>query len=123
AVLLLMKRLPGTGWLATGFAIRAVLAVVETFAHGIRVFPSRMTPKPIVGIFLASYSSFDTAAEWVIALGCVLIVYRTIQQELLRSNADLIAAQGVLQGLVDLDPLTGLSNRRALPEVLRSVYD
>jgi len=123
AVLLLMKRLPGAGWLATGFTIRALLAIVETFAHGIRVFPSHMTPKPIVGIFLASYSSFDTAAEWVIALGCVLILYRSIQQELVQSNASLIAAQGVLQGLVDLDPLTGLSNRRALPEVLRKVYE
>jgi len=29
----------------------------------------------------------------------------------------------VLQELVDRDPLTGLSNRRALPEVLRNVFD
>jgi diguanylate cyclase (GGDEF)-like protein len=29
----------------------------------------------------------------------------------------------VLQELVDRDPLTGLSNRRALPDVLRSVFD
>ncbi len=123
AVLLLVKRAPGAGWLTVGFAIRALLAAVETFAHGARIVPVRGLPESAIGVFVASYSSFDTAAEWVIALGCVLILYRTIQQELVRSNDDLIAAQGVLQELVDRDPLTGLSNRRALPEVFRTVYE
>ncbi|HEX7151137.1 MAG TPA: GGDEF domain-containing protein [Thermoanaerobaculia bacterium] len=36
-----------------------------------------------------------------------------------RSNRDLLDAQEVLQDLVDLDPLTGLANRRALPAVFR----
>jgi diguanylate cyclase (GGDEF)-like protein len=123
AVFLLVKRVPGAGWLAAGLSIRTILAVIETIAHGTRVFPTDALPKPAIGLVLASYSSFDTGAEWVIALGCVLIVYRTIQQELTRSNLDLAAAQEVLQGLVDLDPLTGLSNRRALPEVFRQVFD
>lgn len=121
-VFLLVERIPGGGWMSAGFAIRAMLAVAETIAHGTRVFsPERQ--RPDVGLFLASYSSFDTGAEWVIALGSVLMIYRTIQQELVQSNVDLLAAQSVLQELVDLDPLTGLSNRRALPEVLRSVFD
>jgi len=34
-----------------------------------------------------------------------------------------VAAQGVLQELVDRDPLTGLLNRRALPAVLRKAFD
>jgi diguanylate cyclase (GGDEF)-like protein len=123
AVFLLVKRVPGAGWLAAGLSIRTILAAIETIAHGTRVFPTDALPKPAIGLVLASYSSFDTGAEWVIALGCVLIVYRTIQQELTRSNLDLAAAQEVLQGLVDLDPLTGLSNRRALPEVFRQVFD
>jgi len=123
AVLLLLKRAPGAGWLTAGISIRAMLAVVETIAHGARIVPIRRLPESTVGIFVASYSSFDTGAEWVIALGCVLILYRTIQQELLQSNLDLRAAQDVLQELVDRDPLTGLSNRRALPEVLRNVFD
>jgi diguanylate cyclase (GGDEF)-like protein len=75
-----------------------------------------------LGIFLASHSSFDTGAEWVIALGCVLTLYRVIQRELTQSNMDLLAAQEVLQELVDRDPLTGLANRRGLPAVLRGVW-
>lgn len=121
-VFLLVERIPGGGWMSAGFAIRAMLAAAETIAHGTRVFLPN-TPRPAVGLFLASYSSFDTGAEWVIALGCVLIIYRTIQQELTQSNVELLAAQSVLQELVDLDPLTGLSNRRALPDVLRGVFD
>lgn len=122
AVLLLVKRAPGAGWLTAGLAIRAILAAVETLAHGARIVPIRGVSESAIGIFVASYSSFDTGAEWVIALGCVLVLYRTIQQELMQSNLDLIAAQEVLQELVDRDPLTGLANRRALPDVFRAVF-
>jgi diguanylate cyclase (GGDEF)-like protein len=122
ALLLLVTRTPGAGWLAAGLSIRTILAIVETLAHGTRLFPQHAISESAIGIFLASYSSFDTGAEWVIALGCVLILYRTIQQELTQSNVDLLAAQEVLQALVDRDPLTGLSNRRGLPEVLRGVF-
>jgi diguanylate cyclase (GGDEF)-like protein len=122
AVLLLLTRTPGAGWLAAGLSIRTLLAIIETLAHGAHLFPQHFVPASAIGIFLASYSSFDTGAEWVIALGCVLILYRTIQQELTQSNVDLLAAQEVLQELVDRDPLTGLANRRALPDVLRTVF-
>jgi diguanylate cyclase (GGDEF)-like protein len=122
ALLLLFNRVPGAGWLTAGLSIRAILAVIETLAHGARLVPQRFVSESSVGIFLATYSSFDTGAEWVIALGCVLILYRTIQQELTQSNVDLLAAQEVLQQLVDRDPLTGLANRRALPEVFRDVF-
>ena len=84
--------------------------------------PNPWSKSEAVAVFLASHSSFDTGAEWVIALGCVLTLYRTIQDELTRTNEDLIAAQEVLQELVDRDPLTGLSNRRALPAVLRDSF-
>jgi len=122
ALLLLFNRVPGAGWLTAGLSIRTLLAIVETLAHGARLVPQHFVSESAVGIFLATYSSFDTGAEWVIALGCVLILYRTIQLELTKSNAGLLAAQEVLQQLVDRDPLTGLANRRALPEVLRDVF-
>ena len=122
ALFLIAKRVPGVGWLATGFAIRALLAALETFAYGTHIIPTRTLPAPVIGLVLAAHSSFDTGAEWVIALGCVLILYRTIQQELTKSNVDLTSAQEVLQQLVDRDPLTGLANRRALPDVFRSVF-
>jgi diguanylate cyclase (GGDEF)-like protein len=110
-------------WLAAGFAVRCLLAVSEAIAHATRVFPNPWSASKTIGLFLASYSSFDTGAEWIIALGCVLMLYRTIQQELLQSNVDLLAAQAVLQELVDHDPLTGLLNRRALPAVLRKCFE
>jgi diguanylate cyclase (GGDEF)-like protein len=123
AAALLVRRPPGAGWLTAGLTIRALLAAVEAVAHFARIVPMRRLPESVVGLFVASYSSFDTGAEWVIALGCVLILYRTIQQELTKSNLDLTAAQGVLQQLVDRDPLTGLANRRALPEIFRNVFE
>ncbi|MBV8544223.1 MAG: GGDEF domain-containing protein [Acidobacteria bacterium] len=70
-------------------------------------------------IFLSSTSSLDTAAEWVIALGCLLLFYGTIQRELTRLNGELVDSQAVLRDLVDIDPLTGLPNRRSLRTVLR----
>lgn len=119
AVLLLVKRVPGSGWLAMGFALRAVLAIVEALAYATQAIPNSWKPIDGIGIFLASHSSFDTGAEWVIALGCVLTLYRTIQQELTQMNVDLLAAKEVLQELVDRDSLTGLANRGVLPALLR----
>lgn len=122
AALLMRWRVPGGGWLAAGFTLRALLATAETGAYVTQLRPGRWASSKEMGIFLASHSSFDTGAEWVIALGCVLTLYRAIQQELTRSNLDLLAAQAVLQELVDRDPLTGLENRRGLPAVLREVW-
>ena len=123
AVLLVVKRIPGSGWLAAGFGIRAVLGFIEAAAYGSHFAQATWIPAPQIGLFLASHSSLDTGAEWVIALGCVLILYRTIQTDLTKANVDLLAAKETLQDLVDHDALTGLSNRRALPAVLRAVYD
>jgi diguanylate cyclase (GGDEF)-like protein len=119
AVLLLVKRVPGSEWLAAGFALRGVLGFVEAAAYASH---SASSP-PDIGLFLAAHSTIDTGAEWVIALGCVLVLYRTIQQDLTKANVDLLAAKETLQELVDHDALTGLSNRRALPAVLRAAYD
>jgi diguanylate cyclase (GGDEF)-like protein len=118
-VIVLRTRAEGCGWLVCGFVIRFVLAVVETAAYFTRVFPSRWTRSEAVTIFLSSTSSLDTAAEWVIALGCLLLFYGTIQRELTRLNGELVDSQAVLRDLVDIDPLTGLPNRRSLRTVLR----
>jgi diguanylate cyclase (GGDEF)-like protein len=109
----------GAGWLGAGFALRSILAAMEAAAYGERLV--RPSSKE-VSIFLASHSSFDTGAEWVIALGCVLTLYRVIQRELTQSNEELLAAKEELQALVDRDSLTGLANRRALPAALRESY-
>jgi diguanylate cyclase (GGDEF)-like protein len=120
---LVVRRVPGAGWLVAGFGLRAALAVTEAAAYATQLWPGGWSSRKGIGIFLASHSSFDTGAEWVIALGCVLTLYRAIQGELTQSNRDLLAAKEVLQELVERDPLTGLANRRGLPAVLRGVFD
>jgi diguanylate cyclase (GGDEF)-like protein len=122
AMLLIARPRPGGGWLATGFALRGILALVETFAYASRLFPGRAWSSSRMGTFLASHSSFDAGAEWVIALGSVLTLYRTIQHELTDSNNALLAAKDVLQDIAERDSLTGLANRRALKGVLRESF-
>ena len=122
AVLLVANGVPAAGWLLTGFTIRAALAFIETIAYTSHLVTLSWSSEAATGIFLAAHSSFDTAAEWMIALGSVLMLYRTIQQELTQSNSELLAAKDVLQDLVDRDSLTGLANRRALPMILREAY-
>ncbi|HUR81799.1 MAG TPA: diguanylate cyclase [Thermoanaerobaculia bacterium] len=117
AVLLIIRHVPASGWLAAGFGLRAVLAFIEAIAYGMPVKSKAVT------IFLACHSSFDTGVEWVIALGCVLTLYSTIQHELTRSNEELVEAKERLQDLADRDSLTGLANRRTLREVFDSVQE
>jgi diguanylate cyclase (GGDEF)-like protein len=119
ALFLCIEKPPGYGWLATGFALRSTLAAAETVAYAEHAVSEAAGPSPLLATFLASHSSFDTGAEWMIALGCVLMLYRTIQQELVRTNNDLRLAQNELRTMLDHDQLTGLLNRRSLPALLR----
>ncbi len=110
------SRRPGSAWLAAGFVVRAVLATAEAIAY--------LSPaNPKVSLFVSASSSFDSGAEWLLALGCVLVASLRIQSELQSTNRDLVAAQDELRALADRDPLTGLANRRSLPAIFREVYD
>jgi diguanylate cyclase (GGDEF)-like protein len=114
----------GFTWLRVGFAARALLALGEFAGYMMNLAPAWQLPfnlRAHVGTFLAVHSSFDTGAEWLIALGCVIATLDRTQRRLQQSNAELLAAQEDLRRLVDRDPLTALSNRRALPEVFRAV--
>jgi diguanylate cyclase (GGDEF)-like protein len=119
AAFLVGNRAPGNGWLATGFALRALLAVAAATAYGMDMATYDAPSSGLLSTFIASHSIFDTGAEWVIALGCVLTLYGTIQNELTQSNRGLQGAQAQLQALLDRDQLTGVFNRRALPTMLR----
>ena len=122
-VILVISRAPGAGWLAAGCGLRAAFGFVEALGYGSRLVTLPWVPEVAVGQFLSMHSTFDTGAEWMIALGCVLVVNRTIQQELTRANTDLLQAKNALQDLVDNDSLTGLLNRRAIPAVMRESFD
>ena len=114
----------GFTWLRVGFAARATLALLELVGYTLNIAPQWQLPFGLdahVGTFLAVHSSFDTGAEWLIALGCVFATLDRTQRRLQQSNTELLAAQEDLRRLVDRDPLTALSNRRALPQVFRTV--
>ena len=119
AIFLARNKTPAYGWLAIGFGVRAALAAAESLAYATQLSAGDLASSKTVAIYLASHSSFDTGAEWMIALGCVLTLYRTIQQELTLSNSELRSARDDLQALLDRDQLTGVFNRRALPAMLR----
>lgn len=108
----------GWTWLAAGLAVRAAFASVEALAYLSQLVKMDWLPAPLVGHYLAAHSSFDGAAEWMIVLGCALVMYRTIAAELARSNRDMSAAQERMRHLAESDVLTGLANRRTLAPAL-----
>ena len=111
-------------WLAAGLSIRGVLGLVEGAAYLLQILPADSVMaawRAPAASFLSVSSSFDTGAEWLVVLGCVLAVAERAQRELSKSNAELVTAHEDLRRLADKDPLTTLANRRALPEVFRAV--
>jgi diguanylate cyclase (GGDEF)-like protein len=113
----------GLPWLAVGLIVRGALAFAEAAAYVVGLSKAGLVPTAWsagAATFLAAASSFDSAAEWLLALGCVLAISERVQRELVKINVDLIGAQNDLRRLADRDALTGLDNRRALPEVLRA---
>ncbi|AND70279.1 hypothetical protein ATSB10_28250 [Dyella thiooxydans] len=113
-----LLRSAGFGWVAVGFSLRAMLSVAAVACYGIQWVSGAPQPGTILAYFVASHSSFDTGAEWVIALGCLLATYRLIQRELSESNTELRTARDQMQQLLHRDQLTGVFNRRALPIML-----
>jgi diguanylate cyclase (GGDEF)-like protein len=114
----------GLGWLIAGIGVRALLSGLEAAAYASRLLPADAVSPAVTsqaGLFLAASSSFDSGAEWLLALGCVLALSERAQREMLRTNAELLEAQEGLRRLADRDPLTALANRRSLPEVFRTV--
>ncbi len=107
-------------FLVGGMLIRGLFAIAEAAAYFAQVrSPDSVDPRIVT--FLAAHSSIDTAAEWLIALGCVLAVTDRAQRELRQYNEQLLEAYEGLRQLADRDPLTTLANRRGLPEVFRAV--
>lgn len=123
-LLALRSPVAGFRWLALGFLVRGGVAAIE----GVAYFQQLRAASPaggllssLTGRFLSISSSFDGGAEWLLALGCVLVSMHRTRLEVESSNRDLLSAQATLRDLADRDPLTGLLNRRAMPGVLRRV--
>lgn len=110
-------------WLAGGFLARGALCLMESAAYVIQVLPGpalTASLKANTALFLAVHSAFDSATEWLLALGFVLALSLRTQKALQTSISDLHSTQEELRRLVDFDPLTALLNRRALPAILRA---
>jgi diguanylate cyclase (GGDEF)-like protein len=108
----------GLGWLGIGLAARALLGAGEATAYALTEAGAAVAQSPWMQRALAAHSSFDTGAEWLIVLGCVVAVARRSEAELKRSHAELHRANVALIEAVQRDPLTGLANRRALGPLL-----
>src|SRR5258708_26971401 len=79
AVLLVVKRIPGSGWLAAGFTIRAVLGFIEAVAYGSRVAPATWVPGPQIGLVFPARCSPHTGARGCAASPCGLILHSPIR--------------------------------------------
>ena len=116
---------PSASWLAMAFGQRALLSAVEAVAYGVNVAGEASGVEPMFSVpanaILAAHYSLGIASEWLLAMGMVIATSARTQRDLQNANVQMEAAQSDLRRLVDRDPLTGLANRRALPEVLRSV--
>lgn len=112
-------------WLAIAFAARALLAGAEAAAYAVNVAGERSFVEAAFSVpasrILAAHYALAIGAEWLVAMGLVIAVSARAQRDLQNANAQMVSAQSDLRRLVDRDPLTGLANRRALPEVFRSV--
>lgn len=121
------SRAAAAQWVVIALAGRALLALGEAYAYGVTitgVAPDEQTASaflvPAIWI-LKAHSTFDTAAEWLLAMGFFIGISIRAQQELSVANDQMLSAQADLRRLADRDPLTSLVNRRALPEVFRDV--
>ena len=118
------SRAVSASWLAIAFGQRALLAAVEAVAYGVNVAGESTTVEPMFSVpasaVLAAHFSLGIGAEWLLAMGMVIAMSARTQRDLQNANVQMEAAQTDLRRLVDRDPLTGLANRRALPEVLRN---
>ena len=115
---LALRRHPSFGWLAASFALRGLLALVETVAHGVRLVSDTSPAENPLATVVSMMAGLDAGAEWMIALGGVLAIYDTVARELGRINQDLEATKDELRILSHRDPLTGVFNRRHLPDIL-----
>jgi diguanylate cyclase (GGDEF)-like protein len=78
----------------------------------------------VSGFAYLTYSSFvDAGAELMLALACIAVIADRREQQLQYANRELLESQQRLSRLVDTDPLTNLSNRRALRRAMNSAVD
>ncbi len=71
--------------------------------------------------YMTHVSFLDSIIELIIGIACLLAIVYEIIDEIQYSNSEMEKAQDSLRELVDIDPLTGLWNRRKLPVYLDEI--
>ena len=102
---------------------RIIPAIAMLCVIAIVLITTSHRPNQIAHAIIAE-SAFETLSivvQWLIAMGMVIAIAARAQRELEAAHSQIIEAQTGVRRLADRDPLTGLANRRALPEVLRAV--
>ena len=112
----------GSAWLSIAFVARTLLSAAEAAAYGVNI--SVGVDEPMFAVpanaVLAAHYPLDIGVQWLLAMGMVIAIDARKQRELESANSQMLEAQAGLRRLADRDPLTGLANRRALPEVMRA---
>jgi len=103
-------------WLGFGLLAQGVL-----FLHYLPLLVPVLWGAPPLVSYLRYASFFNAGAELLVALVILVVMEGTASEHLHHLNRELEASQERLRQLVDLDPLTSLSNRRRLREEFHRV--
>jgi len=109
AWVLTRPRVPRSRWLGT-----AMLAEGLLFLHYVPIVAPVLWGARPLAPYVRYSSFFDAGAELLVALAILVAIEGSSSQHLEHLNQELLASQERLRQLVDLDPLTSLSNRRRL---------
>ncbi len=109
-------RTPRSRWLGAALLIEALL-----FLHYVPLLaPTLWGAAAIDPGYLSLSALLETGAEALVALASLVALQGTVLASLHHLNRELEESQERLRQLIDIDPLTGLANRRALRPVLQS---
>jgi len=113
AWMLRRPRFQRSRWLGVALLVQGAL-----FLHYLPVLmPIIWGGRPLFG-YLTYSSFFDAAVELFVALASLVALESSAAAHLQHLNDELVASEDRLRQLVDLDPLTGLPNRRGLRDTL-----
>ena len=113
---LLHPRLPRSRWLGWALLIQAFL-----FLHYVPMLMPVLWGGRALAPYLGYSSFLDAGGELLVALATLVALEASSNEHLRHLNRELELSQERLRQLVDLDPLTKLSNRRKLRSELERV--
>ena len=115
-----------SGWLGAALAVEGLLFLhylpviaIALWKAGGQVGEDVPSSPGAAAPYFAVSSFIDAGVETLVALASLVALADRVANELRQANAGLLTAQDELRRLADVDPLTGLPNRRRLQAVLK----